>query len=207
MIQTDIDAFFRDGCGRCENFQTPQCKVLQWTAPLQALRALLQKSELTETMKWGSPTYTLDGKNVAMLVAFKERCALQFFKGALMEDPEALLRSPGPNSQHVRLLEVRSLSEVKKVRAAAEGFIEQAIALERSGAKVERKAASALPAELLRRFQQEPALARAFEALTPGRQRSHALHISGAKQAQTRERRVDACAELIKAGRGFNERD
>lgn len=208
MNTTSVDAYLRDGCGRCDKYQTPDCKVHLWTKPLVALRALVQDTELAEEMKWGSPCYTLDGKNVVMLVSFKEHCALQFFKGALLEDPAGLLESPGPNSHHVRLLKVRTMADVTKHRAAAKRFLAQAIELERAGAKVQKPAAAAtaLPDELTRRLAAEPALKKAFDALTPGRQRSHVLHISGAKQAETRERRVDRCAEDILAGRGFNER-
>lgn len=208
MNNTSVDSYLRDGCGRCEKFQTPECKVLQWTKPLTALRAMLNEAGLVEEMKWGSPTYTLDGKNVVMLASFKEYCALSFLKGAVLKDEEGLLDSPGPNSQHVRFLKFLTLADVKKHRAAAKGFIQQAIELERVGVKVAPKAVKlVLPDELVARFARDGALKKAFEALTPGRQRSHVLHISGAKQAETRERRVDACAEHILAGRGFNERE
>lgn len=207
MNNTSVDSYLRDGCGRCEKFQTPECKVHLWTKPLTALRAMLNEAGLVEEMKWGSPTYTVDGKNVVMLTSFKAFCALQFFKGTALKDDEGLLESPGPNSQHVRFLKFLSLADVKTHRAAARRFIAEAIELERAGVKVVSKAAStALPDELTARFARDAALKKAFEALTPGRQRSHVLHISGAKQAETRERRVDACAEAIRAGRGFNER-
>lgn len=207
MNNTSVDSYLRDGCGRCEKFQTPECKVLQWTKPLTALRAMLNDAGLVEEMKWGSPTYTVDGKNAVMLVSFKDFCALSFFKGTALTDDDALLESPGPNSQHVRWLKFLSLADVKTHRAAAKRFIEQAIELERAGVKVAPKAVkAALPDELVARFARDASLKKAFEALTPGRQRSHVLHISGAKQAETRERRVDKCAEDIRAGRGFNER-
>lgn len=207
MNNTSFESYIKDGCGRCERFQTPACKVHQWTAVLEALRALALASGLVEEMKWGFPCYTLEGKNVLMVVAFKEHCALQFFKGAALDDPDALLVPPGPNSQAVRLLKVRSVAEVKKHQAAARRFIAAAIALERAGGTVAPRAeAEPVPDELARRLAADPKLRRAFAALTPGRQRSHILHVGGAKQPATRERRVDACAEAILAGRGFNER-
>ena len=61
-------------------------------------------------------------------------------------------------------------------------------------------------AELEQRLEQDPELAQAFAALTPGRRRSHILHVSGAKQSDTRARRVERCVPEILAGRGFNER-
>ncbi len=206
MNNTSVESYLRDGCGRCEKFQTPECKVLLWTKPLVALRELLNAAGLVEEMKWGSPTYTVDGKNVVMLASFTEYCAVSFLKGAALKDDDALLESPGPNSHHVRFLKFRSLADVKTRGAATKRFIAQAIELERAGVKLPKAKVAALPAELEARLAKDASLKKAFEALTPGRQRSHVLHISGAKQAETRERRVDKCAEVIRAGRGFNER-
>lgn len=207
MNTASVDSYLRDGCGRCEHYRTPACKVLQWTKPLEALRELILATGLDEELKWGSPCYSLDGKNVVMLAAFKAHCALSFFKGAALNDDEGLLERPGPNSKHVRMVKFVSLRDVAERRAAVKRLVEQAIALERAGVKVSSQPArDALPAELERRLAADARLKRAFEALSPGRQRSHALYVAGAKQAETRERRVERCAADILAGRGFNER-
>ncbi len=207
MNTTSVDSYLQDGCGRCDLYRTPDCKVHRWTGGLQVMRELLLAAGLTEEMKWGSPCYTWAGKNVAMIVSFKESCALQFFKGAGLQDPEGKLESPGPNSHYGRFLRFRSSQEVSERRTQASQFIDQALALERAGVKLaaptEREP---MPAELEQRLATDPQLALAFAALTPGRQRSHILHIGGAKQADTRERRVERCAGEILAGRGFAER-
>jgi uncharacterized protein YdeI (YjbR/CyaY-like superfamily) len=202
-----VDAYLRDGCGRCEHYRTPACKVHRWTDPLKALRALVLASGLTEEMKWGSPCYTLGGRNVVMIGSFKECCALQFFKGAALVGDEGLLESPGPNSRFGRYLKFRSSEEFVARRDVAQRLLAQAIELERAGTKVVPVAGpEPVPEELARRLDADEALRQAFEALTPGRRRSHILHISGAKQTGTRERRVERCADEIRAGRGFNER-
>ncbi|NMO16779.1 hypothetical protein HPC49_09035 [Pyxidicoccus fallax] len=207
MNNTSVDSYLRDGCGRCEHYKTPACKVHRWTKALEALRELVLASGLVEEMKWGCPCYTLGGKNVVMVTAFKEYCALQFFKGAALVDDAGVLESPGPNSRFARFLKFQSVEDVIARRPVARRLVDQAIALERAGTKVAPKAApEPVPVELERRLAADPALRRAFEALTPGRQRSHILHISGAKQSETRERRVDRCAPDILSGRGFNER-
>lgn len=207
MITTSVDIYLRDGCGRCEHFRTPACKVRQWTAPLEALRALLGGTELVEEMKWGSPCYTLDGKNVVMLVSRRDYCALSFFKGAALDDPDSALTPPGPNSRYGRLLTFGSLEDVERLRAHAEGFVRQAIDLERAGVEVVVDAApEPMPAEFEERLDADPDLRLAFEALTPGRRRSHILFVGGAKQSATRARRVERCTEKIFAGKGYNER-
>lgn len=186
---------------------TPACKVHLWSAPMVALRKLVRATELVEEMKWGHPCYTLDGKNVVMFAAFKDFCALQFFQGAALTDDDGLLVSPGPNSRFARYLRFHSLAEVTKHRAVVVRLLAQAIAMAASGAKVKAPPPSEdVPAELAARMAADPALARAFAALTPGRRRSHLLHITGAKQSETRARRVERCAVEILAGRGWNER-
>lgn len=207
MNTTSVDAYLQDGCGRCDLYQTPACKVHRWTSVLIGLRAMLRASGLVEEMKWGSPCYTLDGANVAMLVSLKERCALQFFKGVALADPDGELESAGPNSRFVRLLAFRSVEEFEQRKARAAWFLDRAIALERDGTPVVvPPAQEPVPAELEQRLEQDPELAQAFAALTPGRRRSHILHVSGAKQSDTRARRVERCVPEILAGRGFNER-
>ncbi len=201
-----VDSYLQDGCGRCDHYQTPQCKVHLWTPGLVALREVALASGLVETMKWGSPCYTLDGKNVAMLLAFRESFGFSFFKGAAMSDPEGVLESAGPNSNHGRYLKFRAVDEVNARRAQAAAYLDQAIALERAGVKTAPAARPDVPAELEARLAADPALRAAYDALTPGRQRSHILHVSGAKATETRARRAEACAAVILAGKGFNER-
>ncbi len=207
MNRTSVDSYVQEGCGRCDLYRTPACKVHKWTEGLLVMRELLLAAGLSEEMKWGSPCYTWGGKNVSMIVSFKESCALQFFKGAALSDPQGALESPGPNSQHGRFLRFRSAQEVAERRAEAAEFIRQAVELEKAGVKIAAPAErEPIPDELAQRLTADPQLAKAFAALTPGRQRSHILHIRGAKQAETRERRVDRCAGEILAGLGFGEK-
>jgi uncharacterized protein YdeI (YjbR/CyaY-like superfamily) len=207
MNNESVDSYLQHGCGRCDKFRTPACKVHLWTDALLELRELLISSGLVETMKWGSPCYTLDGKNVVMLTSLKDCCALSFFKGAALADEEGALVAPGPNSQFMRMLTFTSVGDLKERRPQAVGFVQQAIEAERAGLTVApRTGTEPMPAELEERLDADPDLRRAFESLTPGRQRSHILHVSGAKQSATREQRVEKCAAKILAGRGFNER-
>ena len=207
MNNTSVDSYLQDGCGRCDLYQTPECKVHRWAETLEALRELLLESELVEEMKWGSPCYTLNGKNVVMLASRKESCILSFFKGAALVDEDDLLVRPGPNSRFARLLSFTSADDVMERRPQAARLIQQAIEVERAGKKVEPEGEpEPVPVELERRLAADPELETAFDALTPGRQRSHILYVSGAKQSKTRERRVERCAPKILAGKGFNER-
>lgn len=205
MNNTSVESYLAEGCGRCEHYQTPQCKVHLWTEELLALREILRSTSLDETMKWGSPCYTFDGKNVAMMGSFRDYCSISFFKGVLLEDPEGVLEAPGPNSRHARLLKFRSLEDVERLASQALNFLNQALEIQKKGLKVDAAEAEPLPDELEARLLSEDGLWEAYEALTPGRQRSFILHVSGAKNPETRVRRAEKCVPKIWAGKGFNE--
>ncbi len=207
MNTTSVDAYLQDGCGRCEHYQSPLCKVHRWVDELQVLRATLLVAGLDEGLKWGAPCFTIQGRNVAMLAAFRHHCALSFFEGAALVDDHEIMVPPGPNSRYARVVRFSSVDEIAQKLPHVRVLIVQAIEHACSGDRfVPDPVVDAWPPELDKRFATDEALSRAFYALTPGRQRSHILHIAGAKQASTRERRVTRCVPDILAGKGFNER-
>lgn len=207
MNNTSVESYLADGCGRCDRFATPECTVHQWPELLAALRDLMRETPLDETMKWGAPCYTLNGKTVAMISARKTFCALSFFKGAALDDPEKVLVKPGPNSRYARYLKFDSLADFDANRASTDDMLARAIQAERDGVTVQvDKTLEPLPDELADRLAADEEVAAAFEGLTRGRKRSYILHIGGAKKAETRLRRVEKCVPKMMAGKGFNER-
>ena len=176
-----------------------------WQGEIQKLRSILLECGLDEDLKWGKPCFSFDGKNVAIIQPFKDMCALMFFKGALLEDKHGLLRSQGENTQSALRLEFTSEAQIKKT--VLKSYVTQAIAAEKAGLKVDFKAKRELelPEELSELLKKDKKVAKAFAALTPGRQRSYVLHISGAKQSHTRSTRAEKCIPKILAGVGFQE--
>lgn len=201
-----VDLYMLEGCGRCKYYQTPQCKVHSWTEELKELRRILLDSELKEEFKWSQPTYTLAGKNVVMLTAFKDHAVLSFFKGSLLKDEVQLLQSPGTSSQADRQFRFTDIQSIREVEEHIRAYLEEAIELERQGKKVEfKKQPEPVPAELLQVFDEDPGIRDAFEALTPGRQRGYILHFSQPKNASTRLSRIEKCIPKILAGKGFHD--
>src|SRR6187402_2452352 len=177
-----------------------------WRGEMQKLRTILLDCGLNEELKWGKPCYAFDGKNVAIIQPFKPHCALMFFKGALLKDTRGLLRSQGENTQSALRLEFTSEAEITKT--VLKSYVKQAIAVEKPGLEVDFKAKRELelPEELTQILKKDRKLAKAFYALTPGRQRSYVIHITGAKQSQTRSARIEKCIPKILTGMGMNER-
>lgn len=173
---------------------------------MQKLRAVLLDCGLDESLKWGKPCFMFEGGNVAIIQPFKEHCSLMFFKGALLEDTHGLLRSQGENTQAALRLEFTSQAGIKKAVVAS--YVQQAVAVERAGLAVDFKAKRELdlPEELTRVLKKDRELAKAFRALTPGRQRGYLLHFNGAKQPKTRTARIEKCIPKILAGEGMNDR-
>lgn len=207
ILNQKVDAYLKDGCGRCKFFATPKCKVNNWRTELEMLRSILHKSKLTEEIKWGSPCYTWEGKNVIMIAAFKESCVLSFFKGALLKDPYHILEKPGENSNTFRLFRFKDSKKITTLKTKILAYINEAIELEKSGAKIERKNTPIkLPVELTQKFKEDPILKDAFQKLTPGRQRSYILFISAAKQSATRSGRIEKYRNMILSGKDVNGR-
>ena len=182
-------------------------KAKNWPEELAALRAILLASPLTEEFKWRGPVYTVDGGNVAIVWGFKDFCALGFFKGVLLKDPEGILVPPGDNSRSVRMVKFTSLADIAAREAVLGDYIREAIANEKAGLKVDLpKDDLDYPAELVDRLDGDPEFRTAFEALTPGRQRGWVLHFSQPKQSATKTSRIDKAAPRILAGKGMHDR-
>lgn len=179
----------------------------RWTAEFAALRQICLASGLNEELKWGQACYNLDGSNVVLIHGFKDYCALLFMKGALLKDPKGFLIQQTKNVQAARQIRFASLADVNRQKAALRAYLKEAIAVEKSGVKVEMKSAAQfdVPEEFLKRLDNDPKLAEAFHALTPGRQKGYLLHFAGAKQSATCAARVERHVPRILGGLGLDD--
>ena len=182
-------------------------KAGKWQAEFEKLRSILLDTPLTEDFKWRGPCYTFEGGNVAVIQGMKEYCALMFFKGTLMKDPKRMLVAPGA-AQAVRQVRFTDVRQIAARQSDLKAYVREAIALEKSGVKVRLKKTSefTMPEEFRRKLGEMPALRRAFEALTPGRQRAYLFYFADAKQASTRAARVAKCIPAILKGEGLRDR-
>jgi len=179
----------------------------RWKAEIAAMRRLLAGLGMTEECKWGKPTFTVDGKNIVIMQGFKEYFALGFFQGALLKDPKKLLVQLG-QVQAGRVMKFTSAKDIAAKAAIIKAYVREAIAVEKAGLRVTPKKTSdyPVPDELREKFREDPRFKRAFEALTPGRQRSYLYHFAAAKQSATRAARIEKAMPAIFEGRGFLER-
>jgi uncharacterized protein YdeI (YjbR/CyaY-like superfamily) len=182
-------------------------KETRWSSEYAALRELCLASGLNEELKWGQACYDLSGSNVVLIHGFKDYCALLFMKGALLKDPKEILIQQTKNVQAARQIRFTSLADVNQHKATIKAYLREAIAVEKSGAKVAMKPVARfnVPEEFQVRLDQDSKLAEAFHALTPGRQKGYLLHFAGAKQSITRTARVAKHAPRILQGLGLDD--
>lgn len=182
-------------------------KTGQWQTEFEKLRTIALKTELTEDLKWGCPCYTYEGKNIFLIHGFKEYCALLFFKGALMKDPENILIRQTENIQATRQIRFTNLQQIIDLENVLSDYIFEAVEIEESGAKVEMKKTHEfnIPEEFAQKLSENTELQKAFEALTPGRQRAYLLYFSSAKQSKTRISRIEKYIPEILNGKGLND--
>lgn len=204
---TDPDVFFRDGCGRCDRFATQDCSARFWAAGLAELRALCLGAGLSETAKWGHPTYMFAGRNIAIFGAHRSDIRLTFFNAALLRDPEGVLEKQGPNTQTPEMICFRSTTEVAEKAPVITAYLAEAMGYASVGVLPQKTPREVeMPPELIEALDFDPDLAEAFAALTPGRQKSWAFHLNTTQNPATRVARIARARGKILAGKGALER-
>lgn len=182
-------------------------KETKWQKEFEKLRAIILDCGLTEELKWGQACYTFQGNNIVLIHGFKEYCALLFFKGALLNDPDGILIQQTENVQSARQVRFTSVKEIGKLERSLKAYVYEAIEVERAGLKVKLKKTAdfKIPEEFRIKLDKKPALKKAFEALTPGRQRQYIFYFSQPKQSKTREARIEKYMQQILDGKGLND--
>ncbi len=178
-----------------------------WREEFESLRRIVLSCGLTEELKWGQPCYASEGRNVVLIHGFKDYCALLFMKGALLKDPNGILIQQTQNVQSARQIRFTNSGEILQLEPVLKAYVHEAVEVEKAGAKITRKTTAdfTMAEEFRDRMDALPALKAAFQALTPGRQRGYLLHFASAKQAKTRQARVEKCMPLILEGKGLED--
>lgn len=179
----------------------------KWFNEVAQLRKIVLDCQLTEELKWGVPCYIFEKTNVVLIHDFKEYCALLFVKGALLKDTHGILVQQTKNVQAARQIRFTNIQQIIKLEPILKAYIYQAIEVEKAGLKVPLKKTDEfnMPSEFQSKLEDDPELKKAFEALTPGRQRAYLLHFSAPKQSKTRESRIEKCSPQILLGKGLND--
>ena len=204
---TDPDDFFTKGCGRCDRFATPDCSTRRWIDGLNDLRRICLDMGLQETVKWAHPCYMHAERNIALFGAFQGDFRLSFMNPGLLKDTEGVLEPQGPNSQTPSMIRFTAVEQVGERAPVIRAYLRQLMDHAEAGTKaVKAPREIDRPDELTEALDADPELAEAFQALTPGRQKSYLFALNQAKQSATRTARIEKFRDRIIAGKGAMER-
>lgn len=204
---TVIDDYFALGCGRCERFATGECSTQLWKRGLAELRRVCLEEEVAETVKWGHPCFVRDGRNIAIIGAFRGDFRLSFFNAALMKDPDGVLEKQGPNTPHPDMIRFTDEDRVRQLEPVIRSYLREAVGYADAGIKPPKEELELeLPAELSEALEVDPELAGAFHKLTPGRKKSYVINLNSAKRPETRIARIAKFRDKIIAGKGALDR-
>lgn len=178
-----------------------------WEEELRQLHEMILTTELEPAIKWGAPIYTLNGKNVLGIGAFKNHFGIWFFNGVLLKENTSLLI----NAQEGKTKALRQIRFEKKGTINTSKllpYVKEAILNQKQGLEIKPVKAKKLvvPEELSAALKADKDLKDAFYKLTPGKQREYADYISEAKREETRESRLEKIKPMIKQGVGLNDK-
>jgi uncharacterized protein YdeI (YjbR/CyaY-like superfamily) len=184
-------------------------KQERWGGALTVLRDILLSTEMEETVKWGAPVYTANGKNVAGIGAFKSYVGLWFFQGALLDDKKGLLiNAQEGKTKALRQWRFNSADEIEEKTIRA--YVAEAIENQKQGREIKPakpgKKPLVMPAALKAAITADPAAKKGFGQLTLSKQREYAEYIGEAKQETTKLKRLEKILPLVSAGTGLHEK-
>lgn len=182
-------------------------KATKWQKEYAQLRTIALECGLNEELKWGCPCYTFGKKNIVLIHGFKDYCAYLFFKGVLLKDPKGILIQQTKNVQVARQVRFTNVREIMKMEKTLKAYVHEAVEVEKAGLKTNLKKTSdyKMPEEFQIKLDKNPALKKAFKALTPGRQKGYIFYFSQPKLSKTREARVEKSMQQILTGKGLDD--
>ena len=180
-------------------------KVKHYQKELSILRALMDKTELVESIKWGMPVYTINGKNVVGLGAHKSYFGLWFYNGSFLSDPnKILINAQEGKTKGMRQLRFQSEEEIDA--EVVMPLLLEAIENQKLGKEIKpQKKKLEIPDELKEALSNSSQLSEAFDSLTPGKQKEYTEYISEAKRIETRLKRLEKITPMILSGVGLND--
>lgn len=181
-------------------------KHSQWQAELELLIQLLRSTEMEEHIKWGVPVYSVDGKNVVGVAAFKHYVGLWFYQGVFLKDKAKVLHNAQEGkTKALRQWRFNGSDEIDQKLVLA--YVKEAIDNQKQGKELKpQKKALIIPEELNAALKQDVKLNAAFDAFSPSHQREYADYISEAKKEATRLRRLEKIIPMIKEKQGLHDK-
>jgi uncharacterized protein YdeI (YjbR/CyaY-like superfamily) len=203
-------AYFKEKLIKMEYHKTVDSYIAnskEWKPFLQKLRQIMLSTAMTETVKWGGPCYTVNGKNVLGIGAFKSFATIWFFQGALLQDKnKVLINAQEGKTKALRQWRFTKMEEINE--ALILEYVAEAIENQKRGKEIKppKRKPLIIPQELKDAFTENPAIKTRFDELKLTGQREFAEHISDAKRAETKMKRLEKILPMILEGRGLYDK-
>lgn len=175
---------------------------------LTLLREILNTTELEEAIKWSAPVYTLNGKNVVGLGAFKKHFGIWFFNGVFLKDEQQVLVNAQENkTKALRQMRFESIEAINKNIVLS--YVKEAIENQKLGKEIKpdrSKKDTIIPKELKLELEKDTTLKTAFNNLSPSKQREYCEHIATAKREATKQSRLEKIKPMILQNKGLHDK-
>lgn len=186
----------------------------EWEEAIWALKRIIREAspEFDEHIKWGAPVYSVGGKNLIGIAAFKSYVGIWFFQGALLKDKEDKLVNAQPGkTKAMRNWPFNGVEEIEANADLLKQYFLEALELHRQGREIlperkKQKKAPVTPKELSNAFKADPVLQKKFDRLSRYKQLEYIAYIGEAKREATRNSRVEKCIPIIMDGKGLNDK-
>ena len=178
-----------------------------WKSELTVLRNILLSAGLEETIKWGTPTYTHEGKNIVGIAGFKSYFGIWFHHGFFLKDPfGVLVNAQEDKTKALRQMRFKSIEDID--RDIVLTYVNESIDNQKLGKtfKPERNNPLVIPPELESLLDSNTSLKDSFNSMGKGKQREYAEYISTAKQDKTKNARLEKIIPLLEKGVGLHDK-
>jgi uncharacterized protein YdeI (YjbR/CyaY-like superfamily) len=152
-----------------------------------------------ETLKWSMPSFTLHGKILAGMAAFKAHATVNFWRGQEL----GIERQQGAMGQFGRLTSLADLP------ANLDDLIREAVELTKTAPaprkpKQEPKPAAEMHPDFAAALAAAPGAKATLESFPPGARREYLDWVAEAKQDATRHKRIATAVEWLSEGKRRN---
>ena len=155
--------------------------------------------DVEETLKWSAPAFTLDGKILLIMAAFKQHAALNFWRGQELRGEAAEADGMGQFGKLESLADLPDDDELDRLIREAAELAKTAPAPRQ--VKHAPKAAPKMHPEFARALSDAPKAKAALDGFPPGARRDYLEWIADAKQDATRSKRIATAVEWLSEGK------
>lgn len=177
-----------------------------WQPSLNMLRELMLALDMEETVKWGTPVYCVNGKNVVGMASFKAYTGIWFYQGVFLEDTQKkLVNASDGETRGLRQWRFESADEIETDLDLVIAYVREAIENAKAGKEIkpQRNKPFDLPSELKEALRTDTELKKQYNLLSYSKRRDFARYIDQAKRPETRKKRLEKSILLIREGKGL----